>query len=73
MDTEALQPILAGLVRHGLTTVGGALVAGGYLDASQTSAFIGGGMVIAGIAWSWWQKRGQALVAAELAKLKGAK
>jgi hypothetical protein len=73
MDTDALTPILAGMARHVLTTAGGALVAGGYMESSETSAFVGGGMVVLGVLWSWWQKRGQAMVAAELAKLKGAK
>ena len=40
MESEALKPILAGIVRHALTTAGGALVAGGYMDSSQTSAFM---------------------------------
>lgn len=73
MDTEALQPILAGIVRHALTTDGGAMVAGGYMQSSDTSAFVGGGMVIAGIAWSWWQKRGQAEVSEMLKKVTAKK
>jgi hypothetical protein len=73
MDSETLKPILAGMVRHLLTTAGGALVAGGYMQSSDMAGFVGGGMLIAGIAWSWWNKRGQSLVQAELAKLKGAK
>jgi hypothetical protein len=68
MDTETLKPILAGMVRHGLTAVGGAMVTGGYMESSQMSGFVGAGMVIAGIAWSWWQKRGQAEVVAMLKK-----
>jgi hypothetical protein len=70
MDMDALKPILAGIVRHALTSAGGALVAGGYMSSSETSAFIGGGMVIAGIVWSWWQKEGQAKFIAILAKMK---
>ena len=66
---DTMKTILAGMVRHGLTTLGGALVAGGYMDASSTSAFVGGGMVIAGVAWSWWQKEGQAKALAILAKM----
>lgn len=73
MDESALKPILAGLVRHGLTTLGGVLVSAGYMQSSDTAAFIGGGMVVAGMAWSWWQKRGQALVADELNRLRSAK
>jgi len=73
MDDSTLQPILAGIARHVLTTAGGALVTGGYMDSSQTSAFVGGGMVIAGVAWSWWQKEGQAKTAALLKKLTASK
>lgn len=73
MDTEALKPILAGLVRHGLTSLGGALVAGGYMQSSDTAAFVGGGMVVAGMIWSWWQKEGQAEVSALLKKVTATK
>src|ERR1700689_2441363 len=60
MDDSTLQPILAGVARHVITTAGGALVTDGYMQSSDMTAFVGGGMVIAGIAWSWWQKEGQA-------------
>ncbi len=73
MDTEALKPILAGVVRHALTTAGGALVAGGYMQSSQTADFIGGGMVVAGVLWSWWQKEGQAEVGELLKKITAQK
>src|ERR1700743_598089 len=69
MDMDALKPILARLVRHALTSLGGMLVASGYMQSSDTAAFIGGGMVIAGMAWSWWQKEGQAKVLAIVAKM----
>jgi hypothetical protein len=59
MDMEELKPILAGLVRHGLTSAGGYLVASGVIQSSQVSDLVGAGMVLAGIAWSWWQKKGQ--------------
>lgn len=70
MDNDTLMPILAGLLRHGLTTVGGVLVSSGYMQSSDTAAFVGGGMVIAGVAWSWWQK--SAARAQLLAAIKGA-
>src|SRR5260370_300754 len=70
MDMEAFKPILAGMARHLLTTLGGVLVTGGYMQSSDTSAFVGAGMVFAGIAWSWWQKEGQRKVVAFLAKSK---
>jgi hypothetical protein len=70
MDTETLSPVLAGLARHALTSAGGALVAGGYMQSSDTAAFVGGGMVVAGVVWSWWQKKGQTEALAALAKMK---
>lgn len=70
MDMEAFKPILAGMVRHMLTTAGGVLVADGYMSSSDMAGFVGGGMVLAGVAWSWWQKEGQKKVVAALAKMK---
>ena len=70
---DTTKAIVAGIVRHGLTTLAGALVAHGYLDSSGTEQFVGAGFVLLGVGWSWWQKSGQAAVSAELAKLKGAK
>ena len=70
MDNVDLQTLLGLFVRHGLTTLGGILAAHGYLGSSTTEQFVAAGMVIVGVAWSWWQKRGQGLVAAELEKLK---
>ena len=70
MDSDTLKPVLAGIVRHLLTTAGGALVAGGYMQSSEMSAFIGGGMIVAGAIWSWWQKDGQRKAIAILAKMK---
>lgn len=70
MESEVLKPILAGMVRHGLTALGGILVTDGVMQSSEMSGFVGAGMVIAGVAWSWWQKRGQQKVVAILAKMK---
>lgn len=70
MESDALQPILAGIARHALTTAGGALVTGGYMSSNDMTAFVGGGMVVAGVLWSWWQKEGQRKIIAILAKMK---
>jgi hypothetical protein len=70
MDT---QTILALLARHALTYVGGILAAHGYLGSSTTEGFVSAGMLLAGVAWSWWQKQGQAWAWAELARLKAQK
>lgn len=66
---ETTQAIGAGILRHLLTTGAGALVADGLIQSSQTQEFVGAGMFVIGVAWSWWQKRGQAEVSALLKKL----
>lgn len=54
------QTILSLAARHALTTFGGWMIAHGYLQSSGLDGFVGAGMVVAGVAWSWWQKSGQA-------------
>ncbi len=46
------------IARHVLTTIGGGLVASGAIDSGQLETGIGAIMVLGGIAWSVWQKRG---------------
>jgi hypothetical protein len=70
MESDLLKPLLASAVRHMLTTFGGMLVAQGVMHSSEVNGFVGSGMVLAGVAWSWWQKVGQAALAGELALLK---
>lgn len=67
---DSIQAIGAGLIRHGLTTLGGVLVADGLMKGGDVNTFVGAGMVMAGVAWSWWQKVGQAKVLAELQSLR---
>lgn len=67
---EATQSILAGIVRHLVTTGAGVLVTHGYIQSSQTEQVVGAVMLLVGIGWSWWQKNGQAAVKAELDLLK---
>jgi hypothetical protein len=70
---EQTQAILAGLARHALTGVAGSLVTVGAIQSGQKEQFltIASGIVVwaVGFAWSWWQKSGQAKVAALLKKL----
>lgn len=58
---------IQGIIRHVLTTAGGALVTQGLLTSGQLSDLIGAVMVIGGIGWSLYQKAGQrkALAAAK--------
>ena len=71
---QIAQPILAGQLRHVLTVGAGMLIAKGAIQADQQGAFIEIGLGLAtwavGAGWSWWQKSGQALVAAQLARLR---
>jgi hypothetical protein len=49
--------VLSGLIRHVLTTAGGALVAAGYLTSDQWATIAGALAVIIGVVWSVISKR----------------
>lgn len=51
------QDQILGLVRHILTTSGGAAVAGGVATQDQMVAIVGGIVALAGAAWSYYAKR----------------
>jgi hypothetical protein len=46
-----------GIVRHILTTVGGALVTNGYVTDAQLETLVGAVVVLAGVTWSVIQKK----------------
>lgn len=46
-----------GLVRHGLTTVGGGLVANGVLTTTQWQTVSGAIVIVVGVIWSFASKR----------------
>lgn len=50
-------PEIAGLIRHALTTAGGALATHGVIEAGQVEVGVGAIMALVGIGWSIWQKR----------------
>lgn len=50
----------AGLARHLLTTIGGALVSKGVIGAATLDLATGGVITLIGIVWSIAQKRGMA-------------
>lgn len=52
-----MQAILAGVARHFLTTVGGALVAKGVIGATMVEPLIGAVITIGGVIWSIVQKK----------------
>jgi uncharacterized membrane protein SpoIIM required for sporulation len=49
--------VVGSVVRHLITTVGGALLAKGVLDAGQLEIIAGSLAAIAGVAWGIWQKK----------------
>lgn len=56
-ESHAMSSIIQGLIRHGLTTLGGALVAHGYLGQSDVATAVGAVMTLVGVAWSVIEKR----------------
>jgi len=70
MTYEALKPFLAAFVRWALTALASMLAAHGLMSSSGTEQFIGFGMTLASLAWSWWEKSGRAAVAADIANLR---
>lgn len=49
--------ITLGIIRHILTTLGGAVVAKGFADGEDVMAIVGALVTIAGAAWSIYEKR----------------
>lgn len=45
-----------GVIRHVLTTAGGAMVTAGHLDGSQAQQIAGGIVAVIGVLWSIWEK-----------------
>ena len=74
MDGNLKTMVLGLVVRHLLTSLAGMLVTLGVMNSGDQLQFItiGTGIVVglATMAWSWWQKVGQAKLA-ELATQKG--
>lgn len=66
MDYELVKPFLASLARHCLTAAGAYM---GFTGSEETQ-FVGAGMVLAGLAWAWWQKVGQDKLVALMAKMR---
>ena len=48
---------LAGLIRHGLTFLGGLLVTKGYIDAEMVQEIVGAVMTLGGFVWSVLDKK----------------
>ena len=48
---------LSGLIRHGLTFLGGLLVTKGYIDAEMVQEVVGAVMTLGGFVWSVLDKK----------------
>lgn len=52
----AMQKIAIGVLRHVLTSGGGALVAAGYMGSGDVDAAVGAVLVLVGVVWSAVEK-----------------
>ncbi len=48
---------VGGLVRHALTTLGGYMVAKGFVDEATMIELVGAAMTFIGFGWSWLIKK----------------
>jgi hypothetical protein len=55
-----MNDIVAGLIRHALTTLGGVLVGAGYLTSDEWTTIAGALAVFIGVVWSVISKRATA-------------
>lgn len=51
-----MQAIIAGLIRHSLTTLGGSLLTSGVVSGSDVDLLAGALTVVGGVGWSILQK-----------------
>lgn len=49
--------LVTALLRHILTAAGGALAARHFIDGASVEAITGGAAALAGVAWSFWDKK----------------
>lgn len=54
---ELTKEQILGIIRHGLTFVGGILVIRGYIDETIVAEIIGGLMTLVGTIWSVFSKK----------------
>jgi hypothetical protein len=59
LETIMLKPAILALIRQVLTVVGTALVAKGYVEASDVEPVIGAVLTIGSMIWSISDKRGR--------------
>lgn len=52
-----MNPLVLGILRHGLTLAGGVLVARGYGNDETVQQIVGGLVSAASVGWMAWDKR----------------
>ena len=73
MDDTTKNMVLAlasGIVKKGLVTLSASAVTHGIINSNQTEIFVSGGMLVAGLGWSFWNDYGRAIVISQLEVLK---
>lgn len=53
----AVQTLVNTVIRNLVVTLGGGLLGSGLISEENLQTLAGGAVVVAGIVWSWWQKR----------------
>tara|TARA_R110002072_G_scaffold226393_1_gene383385 strand:+ start:267 stop:452 length:186 start_codon:yes stop_codon:yes gene_type:complete len=49
--------LVAPMIRHGATLIGGYLIAEGYADENTTNEIVGGFVALGGVVWSFVDKK----------------
>jgi hypothetical protein len=62
--------IASGVIKKGLVSLGSMAVGHGLIAGNQTETFVAAGMALVGIAWSFWNDYGKAIVLSQLEVLK---
>lgn len=73
MDDKTKTMVLTlatGVIKKGLLVVGTSLAGHGIINSSQTETVVSVGMVLVGLAWSFWNDYGKAIVLSQLEVLK---
>lgn len=65
-----LLTLASGAIKKGLLVAGTGLASHGIINSSQTEMFVSAGMVVVGLAWSFWNDYGKAIVLSQLEVLK---
>lgn len=54
--SDVMRKVAVGVIRHVLTSGGGALVAAGYMGSGDVDAAVGAVLVLVGVVWSAIEK-----------------